>query len=71
MINRYTKAVIATLAAFVATIQARPPANASEWIQAAASGLGVGLVTWYVPNTTDGVTVPPAPAVSPGRMPGE
>jgi hypothetical protein len=70
MINRYTKAVIATLAAFVATIQAQPPVNASAWIQAAASGLGVGLVTWYVPNTTNGVTELPAPITPQNRVPG-
>lgn len=49
--NSVTKAVIAALAGFVATIQAQPPGTTAQWIQAVASGLGVGLITWYVPNT--------------------
>jgi hypothetical protein len=58
--NKYTKAVLATLAAIVATIQARPPATSNEWIQAVASGVGVGLITWYVPNTDNsGTTITP------------
>lgn len=59
--NTITKAVIAALAGFVATIQAQPPGNTSQWIQAVASGLGIGLVTWYVPNTDNkaGVVILP------------
>lgn len=60
--NKYAKAILATLAAFMASVQTNMPANTGDWIQAGASAVAVGLITWYVPNTDkSGTVIPPTP----------
>ena len=63
--NKYAKAVLAALGAMVAAIEVQTPATSNQWIQVAASGVGVGLLTWYVPNTTNEAVIPPATVVPP------
>lgn len=52
------KAVVAAVAAFLASVQAAPPHNTNDWLMAGVAGLAAGAITWYVPNS--GTVIPKA-----------
>lgn len=59
MITSYTKAIMAALAAIVATANVVNPSTSSQWLQVIGYGVGSGLLTAFVPNTVKATVIKP------------